>query len=138
MFRTLLWNAGEDLAAGGEGHVDVAGDEVGEVGHVQGLDAHQAAEGEVADVEGGAGPDHSVADGPCGGGSDEDAVPHEGQTAECGHDYQPYHIRFGGSCNGCLFRHETYHPLATHAVGHGRDDGQPCSPDEEQADGLVQ
>ena len=51
MFRTLLWNAGEDLPAGGEGHVDVAGDEVGEVGHVQGLDAHQASEGEVAGVE---------------------------------------------------------------------------------------
>ena len=51
MFRTLLWNAGEDLPAGGGRHVDVAGEEVGEVGHVQGLDAHQAAEGEVAGVE---------------------------------------------------------------------------------------
>ena len=46
-----MWNAGEDLAAGGEGHVDVAGDEMGEVGHVEGLDAHDALEGEVADVE---------------------------------------------------------------------------------------
>ena len=46
-----MWNAGEDLPAGGGRHVDVAGDEVGEVGHVQGLDAHQAAEGEVAGVE---------------------------------------------------------------------------------------
>ena len=46
-----MWNAGEDLPAGGGRHVDVAGEEVGEVGHVQGLDAHQAAEGEVAGVE---------------------------------------------------------------------------------------
>ena len=46
-----MWNAGEDLAAGGEGHVDVAGDEVGEVGHVEGLDAHYSLECEVADVE---------------------------------------------------------------------------------------
>ena len=49
--RCLLRNPGEDLPAGGDGHVDVTGDEVGEVGHVQGLDAHEAAEGEVTGVE---------------------------------------------------------------------------------------
>ena len=117
--RCLLRNPGEDLPAGGDGHVDVTGDEVGEVGHVQGLDAHQAAEGEVADVEGGAGPDHAVADGLGGGGSDEDAVPHKGQATEGWHDYKPDHIRFRGSCHGCLCRHETYHPLTSYAVCNG-------------------
>ena len=85
--------AGEDVAAGCGGHVDVAGDEVGEVGHVEGLDAHDAPECEIADVEGGAGPDHAVADSSGRCCSDEDTVPHEGQAAECRHDHQPYHVR---------------------------------------------
>ena len=48
---TCLGNAVKNLPAGSDRHVDIAGDEVSEVGHVQGLDAHQASEGEVAGVE---------------------------------------------------------------------------------------